>query len=124
MDISTREKEVLLKIYIGQNIRNEGVLRSDIKEIQLAQSLRSKGLIKENRWYRHQLLLTTDEGSRFGKELVAKRIDERKEQLEDKICEIPKRTLGFFIKRHISKKISIFHDKTLVERSVGKSPPL
>lgn len=110
MDTSAQEQEVLLKIYIGQNIRKEGMLQSEINEKQQVQTLLSKGLIKENHWYLYQLL-TTDEGSELGKKLISGRIKEREEQLQNNIQDIPEKAFGFFIKRYVSRKMVFSTEK-------------
>jgi len=104
MDIAAQEQEVLLKIYIGQNIRKEGILQSELYGQEQIQSLRSKKLIRENHWYLYQFL-TTNEGSEFGSKLVIERIKDKEEELQNKLRDIPQRALSFFIKRHISKKL-------------------
>lgn len=104
MNVSVKDQEVLLKIYIGQNIRKEGILQSEINESQQIQTLLSRDLIKENHWYLHQFL-TTDSGSQLGKELISERIKKSENQLRNKIRYIPRKVLSFFIKRHISRKL-------------------
>jgi len=93
-----KEEDVLLKIYIGQYIRPEGILQREIKEKQEAQNLLSKGLIKENRWYRWHLFLTTDKGSQIASALLKRRLEERKNELKVKFRDIPKRALTFILK--------------------------
>jgi len=67
--VSPQALEVLLKIYIGQNIRNEGILQSELDGQEQIKELLSRGLIRENHRYLNQFL-TTDEGSELGKKLV------------------------------------------------------
>jgi len=93
------EEDVLLKIYIGQNIRSQGILQEEIEEKEKAQSLLSKGLIKENHWYRWDLFLTTDEGAQIASTLLRKRLEKKKNELKVKFKGIPKRALTFIIKR-------------------------
>ena len=104
MSISPSEKEVLLRIYIGQNIREEGILQSGISQKEEIKTLLSKNLIKENHWYLDQFL-TSHEGSALAKKLVMERIAETQGQLQHRIQHIPKRILGFFIQRYISKRL-------------------
>lgn len=86
---SLSAQEVLVKIYIGQNIRNEGILQSEIGEKKQTETLLSEGLVRENHWYLPQFL-TTDKGSQLGKKLVLERIEEREGQFQDRIRGIPK----------------------------------
>ena len=110
MDISVREQEVLLKIYVGQNIRKEGILQSDIPAKKETQTLLSMNLIEENNWYLRQFL-TTDLGSQVAKKLILERIMQTQGQLQKKISHIPKRVLGFFIARHVSKRLTFSMEK-------------
>ena len=102
-DISSKAQEVLLKVYVGQNINRAGILQSEIKEKEQVQILLSEGLVKENHWYLYQFL-TTDKGSNIGKSLVKKRIEEKENQLQTKLQDIPKKVLGFFVRGYVSKK--------------------
>lgn len=104
MEISDQENEILLKVYIGQNIRKEGILQSEINEEQLIQNLLSKGMIKENHWFFNQFL-TTDDGFILGKRLVSEIIKDKEKLLQNKLEDIPTKILGFFIKRYISKEL-------------------
>jgi len=104
VNIPPEAQEVLLRIYIGQNVNRSGILQSQISEKEQTQTLLARGLIRENHWYLDQFL-TTDNGSEIGKALVKTRIEENKDELQAKLKEIPQKVLGFFIKRHISRKL-------------------
>ena len=110
MNISIQTQEVLLKVYIGQNINRSGILQSEIKDEEQKQILLSESFIKENHWYLHQFL-TTDKGSTLGETLVKKRIEEKENQLQTKLQDIPQKVLGFFVKRYISKKLVFITQK-------------
>jgi hypothetical protein len=58
--------QTLKKIYIGQNIRSEGVLSSDFSEIQVENLLKTD-FIRENYWYFKQYL-TTEIGAKVSRE--------------------------------------------------------
>jgi len=105
MGISPETQKVLLKIYMGQNIRVEGILQSEIKEEEQKELLLSRGLIKENHWYLHQFL-TTERGSDLGRRLVEKRIRETENQLVEKLGTLPRKVIAFFIRRYVSKKLA------------------
>lgn len=110
--ISPQAQEVLLKIYVGQNINRAGILQSQVKDKEQTKTLLSKGLIKENHWYLHQFL-TTNKGSEIAKALVKTRIEKNENSLQTKLQEIPKKVLGFFMKRHVSKRL-VFPKRKLV----------
>lgn len=105
VNIFPKAQEILLKIYIGQNINQAGILQSEIREKEETQTLLSEGLIKENHWYLYQFL-TTDKGSNIGKTLVMKKIEEVQNQLQKMLKDIPQKFLCFVVKRYISKKLS------------------
>jgi hypothetical protein len=104
INISSKVQEVLLKVYVGQNINRAGILQSEIKEKEEIRTLLSDGLIKENHWYLSQFL-TTDKGSSLGKTLVMKKIEESQSQLQKMLQDLPQKVLGFIVRRYISKKL-------------------
>lgn len=112
INLPSETEDVLLKVYTGQNIRQEGILQSEIKEKEQIQDLLSKGLIRKNHWFLPQFL-TTKEGSLIGTNLIKKRIKERKDELRSKLGEVPKKALGFVIKRYLSKKLDFSTQKPL-----------
>lgn len=105
IDVPSESIEVLVKIYIGQNIRKEGILQSEVKEKDQLSFLLSKGLILENHWYLDQFR-TTEKGSEIARTVVKKRIEEKTEQLSTKVTDIPKRVLSFFAKRYVLKTLT------------------
>lgn len=122
-------RDVLLKIYIGQNIREQGILRREIHEEEQVQILLSKRLIEENDWYRLDQLRTTDTGSDVGKILIKERIEKYKEQVRLAFQNIPARVLGFFVRRFISEQLvflarkpsyrsEFWRDRVLTHRSI------
>jgi hypothetical protein len=106
IDSATQSLELLVKIYIGQNIRNEGILQSEVKEKDQTAMLLSKALISENHWYLGQFK-TSEKGSEIASAIVKRRIEEKREQLRAKLSKIPKRALGFFVKRYVSKDLAL-----------------
>ena len=110
--MSPQAQEVLIEVYVGQNINKSGILQSQIKEKEEIPALISEGLIKENHWYLDQFL-TTNKGSEIGKTLVKTRIEKNENSLQTMLQEIPKKVLGFFMKRHVSKRL-VFSTRKLV----------
>jgi len=113
-DLLDREAKALLTIYIGQNIRPEGILQTDVKDKEAAKWLISKGLIRENNRYLLEYL-TTDKGAEIGKLLIENRIKDNQEKLRIKLQEIPPKVLSFFIRRFIVKSLDfpkepVFYD--------------
>ena len=62
VDLSSKEQDTLLRIYVGQNIREEGILKSEVPEAPVAEILLSKGLITTKHWYLDQYT-TTEAGN-------------------------------------------------------------
>lgn len=106
MQLSPETEKTFLKIYIGQNIRNEGILKTQIMEMTDAQDLLSEGLIRENRWYKFTLFLTTDKGGMVGREIVNREIEANRDRLIEKMKLIPRKTLGFFNRRYIARNLA------------------
>lgn len=102
--------DILKKIYIGQFIRDEGVLQSTFEEnIEEIELLKKYGLIEENRWYSHHLYLTTEEGEKIGSKLVKQVIQKYKSILDilsKYKLEIPIKALRFLIFNYLLTKYS------------------
>ncbi len=96
--------QTLKKIYIGQNIRSEGILYSSFinEEIQV-KNLLEKDLIKENHWYRHKLYLTTDRGGQIAKEILYYELEAKKDKLRQILDNIPKNLLKFLLFEYFAK---------------------
>ncbi len=71
---STEDFNVLCKIFLGENIRDEGVLQRDIGDSEICIKLKNLGLIQESTWYNHELYHTTNKGSKIAFEIVGKKI--------------------------------------------------
>lgn len=111
VNLSNAEKDVLLKIYIAQNIRAPGVRQSDIQEKEITQSLLSHNLIAEERWYSFDVFSTTELGDKFGQEILEHRIAETRENIKKKFQELPPRVFAFIIKRFVLYDTSFTKEK-------------
>ncbi|MBO3842213.1 MAG: HEPN domain-containing protein [Candidatus Brockarchaeota archaeon] len=113
MELLPSDENILLKVYIGQNVRGEpaGILQSEFKEEgeQIVRLIK-KGLIALIGWYNLTLYITTMKGSIIAEDLIIKRIAENEKQLQDMLKEIPERVLGFFIRRFISNDLSFLSE--------------
>ena len=67
--------ELIKYIYIGQNIRSEGILQSDSnlkKNDGLIDLLLRSEILKSRRWYSHKLyILSTNKGLQLGEVLIS-----------------------------------------------------
>lgn len=91
--------EIIRDIYIGQNIRGDGILQSDFDkfDIKPIASLLKRNYIKRDRFYGHHLYRTTEKGSKIGEIEVTNLIDENKEEMEEFLNEQPQKVLNFII---------------------------
>lgn len=99
--------KVLKHIYIGQNIRDEGILQGDFSSFQHEiDMLLRNNLIKENFWYRHSLYVTTAHGSRAARELVEERIEKYRKDAEGFLRRMPPKLMGFLVHTYFCKKLN------------------
>lgn len=104
------ENEILVKIYIGQNIRDEGVLQSTFSMLtDEKKALIRKELVRENQWYSHNLYLTTPKGAEIARSLVNKRIEAKRKEIEDFLTTFPPRLVGFLVNDYLAKSLD-FHE--------------
>ena len=106
-ELTSELEDELCEIYIGQNIREEGVLQSLVDK-EKATRLLGKGLIKEKVWYNHRLYLTTAEGDRLArrrlKEIMSQTL--RRYILESSTSEIPRKIILFVVRRFVSEELT------------------
>lgn len=103
--LTSELEEELVKIYIGQNIRKEGILQSQVKK-ERADALLSERLIKENHWYSFGLYVTTTEGDRYSKSILEKKITEADTIIESRITEIPRRIITLLIRKYVTQDLT------------------
>ena len=103
-------ENLLLKIFIGQNIRSEGILQTDFDYDDATTFLLSKDFIVENHWHLSQYK-TTEKGSELGKELVNERISRHSQNIQNKLSSFPSKGLKFLIKNHIQKALDFNSEK-------------
>lgn len=90
--------DILKKIYIGQNIREEGILKSDFSGFeQEIEILRNQGFVRDNDWYRFQLYLTTEKGSKIGEIIIKNLIQNKKTEITDAVLTLPHNLIGFLL---------------------------
>lgn len=111
IELSPSVKGALLKIYIGQNIRDEGMLQLEIHADAEVQELLSKKLVRENHWHLDQFL-TTEEGSLIAGEIVKEKIEVNKTGLLEKIkATVPDRVINFFVRRYVLENLAFAAEK-------------
>ncbi|MCJ7423936.1 hypothetical protein MUP01_06665 [Candidatus Bathyarchaeota archaeon] len=111
IELSSSAKRVLLKIYIGQNIREEGILQSEIGKIAEVQELFSRKLIRRNHWHLDQFL-TTKEGSLDAGGIVKEKIEANRTSLLGKIkAAVPDRVIHFIVRRYVLETLAFPAEK-------------
>ena len=95
-------RDIIRGIYIGQNIRGDGILESYVqifghKPIGL---LLKYNYIKRFQWYHHILYRTTEKGSKIGKSEVTNLITEKEKMIVDFLNAQPQKVLNFVIQEH------------------------
>lgn len=116
-ELSSGAKGVLLKIYIGQNIRDEGILQSEIRKTIEVQELLSKKLIRENSWHLDQFL-TTEEGSVLASEMVKEKLAANKTNLFKRIkATVPDRVTNFFVRRYMPENLAFPAEKEYFDQN-------
>jgi len=95
--------DALTFIYIGQNVRYEGlgVLTQDCSSYPEIDSLHQRGLIQVTKWYKVELLQTTPKGSTEGQVLMTKRIEANRNELEKALHDFPPKFTQFLIQECI-----------------------
>ena len=96
----------LIKIYIGQNIRDEGILQSNISiTIDDEKALIENGLISKTSWYNHNLYVTTSNGTRIARSLIENKIKSVKKEIKNFLASFPIRLTGFLINDYFVKSL-------------------
>ena len=108
-----REKELLKLInyiYIGQNIRNEGILQSDdfLKQNKkLIDLLVRVDVIKPYKWHSLELYLLTNKGLQIGEYIIQNYLKNEKvvNRLKKSLEKLPQLLLGFMVNSFISESL-------------------
>ena len=108
-----KEKDILKLIkyiYIGQNIRNEGILQSDNflkKNDKLIELLIRVDVIRPYKWYSLELYLLTNKGLQIGEYLIRKYLKNEKlvNRLKKSLEKLPQLLLGFLVTSFISESL-------------------
>jgi len=97
-DLTKEEKEILKEIYIGQNIRLEGIRKKHFNQEQLLtiENLSTPHkLIEEGNFYGTNVIKTTEKGESLGKKIIQEIINKNKELLLKELKNIPEPVLEF-----------------------------
>lgn len=98
--LSEREEEALALIYVGSNVRQEGILKQDAFDYsEEAQSFISKGLAEEGRFYRFEVLLPTPVGQGVAGKLLEARILTHEKEIFEILEEPPTRLTSYLLQQ-------------------------
>jgi hypothetical protein len=113
--------DALALIYIGQNVRYEGlgVLPGDCSSCPELDSLNRRELIQTHQWYKVKLFQTTPLGSREGKLLMVKRMEAGKSKLEELLSDLSPKFSQFLIAECLLSNNSIGRVVYNPERGFG-----
>lgn len=101
---------LLIKVYIGSHIRDEGLRQDEDflvksnKEIQLLKELE---LIELQSWYGNKVIALTGKGREFATSLVEEQLSSQEAKIESLLSGSNRPLLGLIIKYYMSKYLSI-----------------
>jgi len=104
-------------VYIGQNIRNEGILQSDEKlkeNKQIVETLLKDGIIVAQKWYKLELFLLSNQGIEVGEILIAGEINKKKEIIKSELEKYPQLLVGFIVNHLVSDSLAFDLEDTQV----------
>ncbi len=109
----TAVNNALAFVYVGQNIRSEGILQPDCSGYSLMiPVLEILGLIRENSWYARKLFLTTTEGSNRGSSVLARHLETALKDITQMLQALSPRFLQFFIEELSCKPLIVTSTET------------
>jgi len=112
----TKEKiekyfELIRYIYIGQNIRNEGILQDEeelTKNKEIVDLLLSDNIISSQKWYSLNLFQLTNLGLQIGEILLKEELDTKKELIKNELEKHPQLLIGFLVHNYLSEDLSFY----------------
>lgn len=112
----TKEKienylELVRYIYIGQNIRNEGILQDEdelTKNKEVIDLLLKDNIISSHKWYQLDLFKLTNLGLEIGEILIKEKLDKKKELIKKELDDYPQLLIGFLVHNYLSKELSFY----------------
>ena len=112
---SLREKlakdklDVALYIYIGQNIREKGILKQDSyleKMASVVQFLLDQEIVEQSRWYKFDVLRISYRFTVPIREIMEEILQSKKEELFSALQSIPENILSFLVFEYLSDGLS------------------
>ena len=112
----TKEKiekylELVRYVYIGQNIRNEGILQDEeelTKNNEIIGLLLKDNIISSQKWYSLNLFQLTNLGLQIGEILIEEELDKKKEHIKKELEKRPQLLIGFLVHNYLSEELSFY----------------
>lgn len=108
-DLNDEEQDLLIHIYVGQNIRSEGILEKDTgvrAKKKIFESLIDNEFVERWKYYRLSVLSVFVVGTSIAQSILRKRLRKKKNALFKQIQEFPKGFLSFFTYEYLSEGLS------------------
>lgn len=103
------EMKVILYIYIGQHVREHGILKKDSyleKMGSVVQSLIDQGIVEERRWYKFDVLGISYRYMTSLREICDKKLQSIRQTLKSDFQSIPEVLYSFFVFEFLTEDIS------------------
>lgn len=107
--LSTEQLEVALYIYIGQNIRDEGILKQDSylkKRDADVRFLLNQEIVEEFRWYKFDVLRISYRYIVQFSKILEEKLKKDNKKLTNELNLIPKNILSFLVYEYMSHSLS------------------
>ena len=103
--------ELIRYIYIGQNIRNEGILQGEeelTKNKEIVELLLKENIISSQKWYSLNLFQLTNLGLQAGEIFLKEELDTKKERIKNELEKHPQLLIGFLVHNYLSDDLSFY----------------
>ena len=113
-ELTPEQLDFAVYIYIGQNIRDEGILKSDVhleKNAAPVNLLIEKGIVEQARWYKLDVLRISYMYKVALRDVVEERLYKQKESLRSTLQAIPENLLSFLVFEYLSSSLSFPVDR-------------
>lgn len=100
-------------IYIGQNIRNEGILQDDEKikkNKEITDLLLKNNILLSKKWYSLNLYILTNFGIEIGEILIKEELEKNKEYIKKDLEKHHQLLIGFLVHNYFSEDLSFYLD--------------
>ena len=103
--------ELIKYIYIGQNIRNKGILQGEeelTKNKEIVEFLLKDNTISSQKWYSLNLFQLTNLGLQAGEIFLKEELDTKKERIKNELEKHPQLLIGFLVHNYLSDDLSFY----------------